>query len=578
MSNAFMTVKEDKKNYFMRIALMFFFCWMLCIMLCNTQLANAKAKDGKTDVYKSLSEEDRNFVDTAAELIGVPEDYKLKAYYVQSISDMLIIEWEKSDDVNLEVEAWFSLSGLHCIHFSFPLDYTTEEHEAYTEAELQELGLSMMKKLNPEINDGYELKEVIPHYGKDYLTCFSFRRKTNGLSVITPYKIYYENSFNFYIDSFSGKVMYANFNWDYDIEFPKAKTKISEKEAFEALVKELEQSVALKTVDYRDENGKLIDKIITPYFPILSASINVKTGKVTFEKDEDYKERVYSEFGDGDGYGDMVRSGDSDEDYKIHFKGRQIANSQVKDTIKKNKLISSEEALTKLNADKKLYISDKLTKKDIGLFETEDGFYWGIYMKNDVKNPGYYDEDHFDKDGNLVGYPSDRYYLIAAVDAENGQLILFNATSKKADSKKQLKYSKKKCKKIANKYVKSNFSEGFASSKLDRIGNSGDAYTFYYTRLSKDGIRFPENGIYVAVDRVSGKIIRYGYTWNNEADFSEAEMSTDYTKVAEIIYDIKDKNLVYYVEENKGQPRKAVLMYYYGINEFWTNVGNNDAD
>ncbi|MBR4341093.1 MAG: S-layer homology domain-containing protein [Lachnospiraceae bacterium] len=416
-------------------------------------------------------------------------------------------------------------------------------------------------RVEPDIKGKLNLKNCrYSNYNKTY--SLSFVRNENGIDLN-------DNGVSIVMDAFDATVTNYRLNWDFTVKIPKVESPISKEAAAEKVAKKVNMHLEYRLTYGSDGN----QKVFLAYNPDRTyVAVDAKNGKI-------YTEKVYWGSGtdfDG-GFNDEAEEATAEEsgsyDDSVKLSDAEIQKiGEIKD------IISSEEAVKLIKNNKKLYIDQNLTSADCRLYSSNGEYYWRIYL-SDNRPVNYDDYDEY----------TDYYRasLNASINAKTGKLISFSAYTKDyyvtEDGKApfEIAYTKKQCQKIFEEFVKETDPDKFEYLELnnvyeqkvyiynlynkdtdyDKVGG----YSYSYDRYYKD-IPFTANGVYGAVEAITGKITNYNVNWTdaelpepenligNEKAFESYISSDGFDLIYELVSKYEDKQSYYgYDKEVKAR-------------------------
>ncbi len=439
------------------------------------------------------------------------------------------------------------------IRYNFYNDKEGRSTPKYLKSELQSTAMDFIKKTVPAVADKIEFvkAESSGSYSSQYI--YTFRRVENKVPM--P-----DNTVTIGVNYDTGKVTSYDLNWLFGVKVPSADVKISEKEAAEKLGKKVTMKLSYQNAYETDDKGNTTIKAFLVYSPELSyASVNAKTGEVyttqnqwvsTLQTEENSKEAA------------------SDTAANRGLTDEEIAKiDELKGLISKDKAIKTVTDNSSLLLDKNANsISARLYKyRDYYIRENkdaEDKYVWNIYFSDPR-------EVNHEKGGDTY-----RAYASATVDAKTGKLISFNSSVKDSyyyglEGKElpKIKYSKNQGQTILEKFLKEQVPNLFGNTVLTAndgsyvIGYKGDTqiyggYYYNYDRVHEK-INYSYNGIYGAVDGITGKIYNFSYNWDENIQFESPKNIISAEKAFEY-YNLKDTfGLVYEINNIHSYNDKA---------------------
>lgn len=423
----------------------------------------------------------------------------------------------------------------------------------YLKSELQSTAMDFIKKIAPKVADKIELvkAESYGSYNSQYV--YTFRRVENKIPM--P-----DNAVTVGVNFETGVVTSYDLNWLFDVKVPSADVKISEKEAAEKLGKKVTMKLSYQNAYETDEKGNTTVKAFLVYQPELSyASVNAKTGEiyttqnqwVSTSKNESTKEAAADTAG---------RGGLTEEEIeKIE---------DLKGLISKDKAIKAVTGNTSLLLDKNAKsVSAHLYKyRDYYYIsenkDAEDRYVWNINFSDPR-------EVNSEKGGDTY-----RAYARATVDAKTGKLISFSSSVKDSyynglEGKElpKIKYSKKQGQTILESFLKNQIPNLFENSVLSAnegsyvIGFKGEkeiygGYYYNYDRVHEK-INYSYNGIYGAVDGITGKIYEFSYNWDENIQFESPKNIISPEKAYEYYSTMDTFGLIYEINNIHSYNDKA---------------------
>ena len=385
----------------------------------------------------------------------------------------------------------------------------------YIKSELEATSLEYLNKIYPSMKDCFRLTSS--GYDGTYENSYSYIYERVENKIGMP-----DNTVTISIsaEDKSLKSIYCNIIFGVDI--PDAKKEISKEKAAELLRKNLTMSLGYynKVETLSDGTEKI--KAYLAYRPNVSyISVDAKTGEVYTDRTE-WKYTSSHENMTGEAKDSATRDYD-----------QGLTEEEISKIEELSNLISKEDAIAKITKNKYLLLDNtakeitaSLTQRDTYLSKkegTKTDYYWNISFL-DPRKPDYNKNDIYRATANAV------------VNAKTGEIISYYASTKTADyensddlSKYKEMYADKKCQQIFETFVASINKERFKETKLvstfdeyivaynDKtriVGGLG----YHYSRFNQD-IEYSYNYIYGDVDKVTGKVYRYGYIWNDNVEF-----------------------------------------------------------
>ncbi|MDF2473182.1 MAG: hypothetical protein K0R21_964 [Anaerocolumna sp.] len=395
----------------------------------------------------------------------------------------------------------------------------------YLKSELKSTADQFLNKIAPNIykNVNYKTSTFQGVYGGQYI--YQYERVSNGIPM--P-----DNTISVGVNYETGKVASYYGNWLYDVKIPSADTKISESEAAAKIGKEVMMKLGYQNKYTTDKNGKTKIEAFLVYYPDQSyIAVDAKTGEVYKTQNEVIYDNYYSNTSSLEA-SDEVKGGLTEEEI---LKVEELSG-----------LISREAAIKAVTGNSSLLIDSNLKSITAKLYKRsnyynvsqEEVYVWDIYL-SDPREANYETGDIY------------RSYATASVDAKTGKILNFNASIKdyyNMDKKEwesvKVKYSMKQGQSILEKFVKAQIPDIFKNTVLTNnkesyvigIKEEKEVYGGYYYNYERvnEGVNYSANGIYGAVDGVTGKIYSFSYNWDKNITFESpknvisAEKAFDY--------------------------------------------------
>ena len=473
-------MKEKKRNTIIKLIATVF---MTAVMLFGA-LQAYEAHAGESD------SSEKALIAETEKLLELGDEFETD-YFDYDPEEGYSISWRASgpDARATSVEAGLDNKG-HLVRAYF-FDRRKSEKSCGTWEEMLKYAENIVNRLIPG-SEGC-LKVVDEHYEEEtadfYYYCF--RRVENGHEALL-------NLVDICVGKSDGKLVSVDIEWDYDIDFPASEVTVTAEEAWDKVL--AGTSLGLYYGLGRSlESGRNREWIYLAYMPEYGMlDVDAVNGSIT----------VF----------DTGARGDDELDLPDYYSedgpvfGTVIKESKVAKTVRKYGLKTLDEVVKGLLKNKYLLTDPDFTQRYALLTKGDNNdYYWDIMMVNGK----YYDDE---VDGSDIYSEKSRYYA-AIVDARTGELRYFRA-SEQEEAADKLKYSKKKCRKILEKFLKKEYA-GYSQVKLtgtEKIVYYGaqdlkltGSYRFSYTRFH-EGISLNTDGVIGGVDRVTGKI-NY-YYWN----------------------------------------------------------------
>lgn len=388
----------------------------------------------------------------------------------------------------------------------------------YLKSELKEKAEEFLLQIAPEIASKVEFMNATYEgiYSGNYV--YQYQRSFNGVS-------FPDNTVSVSVNSITGEVTEASIQWLYDVKLPTAKATVSLEDAAKLIKDNMKMKLVYRTDYYGiyDRSGNYQKKAFLVYEPTLSyISIDAKTGKVYLSRSE------WVDTGR-----DLNKATEAADEATAG--GAAPSNTLTEEELAKieelKHLISKAEAIEKVTKNKYLYIDKNLTSYSATLNKREEGkgktsYAWNISFSDPREVKYEKNEDSY------------RGYAYATVDAESGKILSYYSSVKNSyDYKNQkwlpvdIPYDKEEGKAVLEKFLNIEMKDYF---KLSTFTSETDGYVLYYKDMDQtpvyggynyqynrmnEGVEYPYNGIYGAVDGVTGKIYSVNAYWDHNVVF-----------------------------------------------------------
>ncbi len=467
--------------------------------------------DSKQEPTKTELE---NIINKVKSKISIPNDLSEFEYYFNTdsynSSAVWSLNWQnESNSKRITVQS--DQDGNILQYYS---DSSSDGNYApkYLKAELKSNADQFIKKIASDIYEGIEYvgAESQGTYSGQYV--YQYQRVENDIPM--P-----DNTISVGVNYETGKVVSYSSNWLYNIKIPSAEVLVSETEAIAKIGKEVTMKLEYQNSYTTDEDGKTKIKAFLVYSPDEAyAAVDAKTGEVYTTQDE-WIDRDQS----------ATTEGLADSSNKLD--GGGLTKEEITKVEELSDLISKEDAI-KVVTDNKSLLLDKSLKSISASLYKQSGYYDVGEKTKYVWNITLSDPRETDKNSG----DTYRAYASATVDAETGKLISFNANvkdyynmTKKEWESVKVKYSTEQGQKILEGFLKLQIPDLFKNSVLTDNKESyviaykdeHEVYGGYYYQYERvnEGINYSYNGIYGAVDGVTGKIYSYSYNWSEDITF-----------------------------------------------------------
>ncbi|BCN32343.1 S-layer homology domain-containing protein [Anaeromicropila herbilytica] len=394
----------------------------------------------------------------------------------------------------------------------------------YLKSELKSIADDFIKIIAPSVSGKIEYlsSSLDGAYSGQYT--YSYQRVENGIPM--P-----DNTVTVAVNSETKKVAGASINWLYNVSIPSKDVKLTKEQAADRMKDQLKMVLSYYIAYRIDLNGFTKSRVFLAYQPDLSyLSVDAKTGLIyktnsTWTVDNSENKQTLS---------------DSKKESSKADEGVTLTPNEISSIKELEGLLTKKEAVSKVTSCDSLYIDSNLKKATATLMKYEQNsskqshqYIWNINFT----------DPRTVKDGDKDTY---RAYANANVDAKTGKVLSFSASvpnsydigEDKWDDIK-VKYTKEQAKDIFEKFANTQIPNYFSNSKFYSDNNDYvvayskenpvyGGYSYNYKRVN-EGITYLYNGIYGAVDGVTGKIYEYSYDWEDNLSFESKKgaMSAD---------------------------------------------------
>ena len=471
-------------------------------------------------------------------LIDVPEEYTEFGWDFRGANNYSDASWNfywNDPEINGEISVSCDLEGRIISYNEY--NYNSSGRKALlpkvSPEELLPVATTFMEKTAPYLeNMDLRLREVqYPAVFYNHVYTYAFERYENDIPV--P-----ENTVYIQVNHVTGKVESFSASMTLDIDFTAPENKIGDEKAKEILSDVQKMNLSYRLKNEYDEEGKLVDRYAyLIYTPSLSyVSVDAATGKIYTERNTWTAVRN-SASGSLSSNKVMMDSMAKEESAEAEG-GYQLSEKELEQLAVLESLISKDEATKVILSDKDLYIHDNAYLEDARLSkryheprplkylaegeeaEKEEKYVWNLYFST----------------------PGEMYLgMNATVDAHDGTLLSYSADLpyvyhyEEYDIKEpEIKFTREQAVNIASEFLKKHQSEKFREVRVSSESeyapfkyvenDNGTTSAIYragninFVRVN-EGIDFTYNSFNMGVDRASGKITRYSYSWYDDITF-----------------------------------------------------------
>ncbi|MDD2484324.1 MAG: hypothetical protein PHQ50_04820, partial [Eubacteriales bacterium] len=418
------------------------------------------------------------------QVVTVPADYTEFSHYsytsdTENDSELIWnLTWQKPEDY-ASISATVDSAGNIMSLYQYKNDEDQQGLAKVTRAQAEVKAKEFLKKVYPkmasdmrEINRKDNILFSYDHY-------FEFALYANDLKVSFIKVSLSVNKYNGEISSFNGLTE--------GFSLPVLPTKtgaITKDAAVAAYLEKLGFELSYQSFyDYETQTLEIF-----PAYQISSSSkfVDAMTGEIV---DAYYNGNIY--------YGGSMDESKGKE--MGGFGGMELTEEEIAEIVKVSSLLSKSEAVAKIKALAPSNPGADYTVESASLtqqYTDPEVYIWNISFKD----------------------------IYANVNAKTGELLSYSYYTDVTGNQNN---TEEECKRIAEAYLKRIMPEKFANCEFSENQNIysiykteelPSSYSFKYDRV-ENGMTFSQNGLYVDVDRKSGRIQYYNCEWYENAEF-----------------------------------------------------------
>lgn len=465
-------------------------------------------------------------------LIDVPEEYTDFNWDFHGSNSYSNAYWNffwsdgNTGEVNVTCDTQGRITGYYIY------DYKNERNAKLPDVGPEELlpkAKDFIGKTAPHLKDmDLRLSETsYPSVFYNHAYTYEFTRYENDIPV--P-----ENTVSVSVNHITKEVDSMNVSVNADIKFEKPEKFISEDEAKNAVFKSQSMNLSYRLATEYDDEGKLTSRkaylIYTPAVSYLSA--DAESGKVYTERNT--WNSIKNSATNGALGGIMMDSSASkEESAESEEGGYRLSEQELEQLQILESLISKDEATNVIFKDADLYKPENAYLSDARLTKR---YYDAVPLSENGEKQGKYVWNLY------FSTPGEMYLgMNATVDAHDGKLISFSSDLPSVYHYEQfkleepeLRVSKEQAIEIASGFIKKHEPEKFENV---RYSSDSEYATFKYTEnevgdiipeyranrmvfvRQNEGVDFTYNSFNMGVDRATGKITRFSYSWYDDVEF-----------------------------------------------------------
>ncbi len=340
---------------------------------------------------------------------------------------------------------------------------------------------------------------------------------------------YYNNDINIALDTLSGEIWEYSTRWDGDIKFIDKNNIISLEKA-ENLYRE---KIGLDLIYKSNYSDRKTETFLVYGLLNEDIGINAKDGEVSALYNH------YPNYGEGEGMG-----GVEDESIKS-----ELSPDELKAVEGIEGLMSSGEA-------------EKVGREILGI--GVEYIVDSVSLYTDWRS----DEDYLWEMSFTKEFNSKNYYASVSINAKTKKLLSFYKESE-LNMDEKTKFSKEQSLEIGKEFIKKFNPDDYGNIELREKTIYGDdlqegnIYNYEFIRKI-DNSYVGEDGIFITVDAVNGKLIQYNLNWSNR-DFPSKENLISLDKAYDVLFNHIELELKYTTKENYDmdviEGKEAILIY-----------------
>lgn len=499
----------------------------------------AEGDTGLEDAIKSVKQ-----------LFDIPESFKDFSYSVNAHGDMKVWElnWRSKGDEGGSISAMVDNTGdvLNYYSYKYMDERSIKKLPKISKAEAQVKAEEIVKKASPGVFDSLKLVESNHQVSiNDQTYHFSYVRTYNGIEFPL-------NRITVAINRQTGELQSYSKEWTKDISFPSADKVLSLKEAQEAYIKNFGIRLTYNAATEKDDI-----RVYAAYTPIYNSNYYI---------DAISGEKVYM---GGVYYGGDYSRAEFDKQ-ALSLKGTGdvvLTPEEIKAVEEVSKLITQENAEKIARELKVLELDDTFTLERASLYRnwiSKTGFNWNLYFSRKPDDQG-------------KNYAS----VSVSINASTGEITSFG-TDYAVDEDSNAKFDKDAAKKEVEKFINSIQADKFKETEYDEVSaepvklpenQEPKFYSFKYVRKVND-VLFPDNGITVGINAVTGKIVNYNLDWY-DVEFPSVENVIELEQIYETFfkeiglklqYNMQRSDMVYVKSPGQNVDAQKEVKLVYAVN------------
>jgi hypothetical protein len=487
-----------------------------------------------------------NAIKIANTKFTVPQDYKFSSSIsTDNKKNIFNLNWNSSNtlepgSINVRVDETGTIIGYSKYSQS---DYIqTKKLPKFSRQEAKTKADAYIKGIDPTLSGNIKYEENAQSNIMDTSYYLNYYRVVNGVP-------FYNDRVTVTINRETGALQDFNRQWTDNLTFPAVTGTLSVKNAQEAYVKNL----GLKLI-YKYTNTDDVLKTYAVYTPIYdngNYGVNALTGEL---------QRISNNYY---GFNESAMMADNTKDIRAASGIVQLSPDELKAVQNASELMSLDEAEKIARSSKFLSITTNSKLESYNLntnWPSKEDYIWSLQFNKPASDKTKYNE-----------------YTSVTVNAKTGEITGFYRGVPAADNTTtKVKGDLVTAKAAVDTFLQENYPQYYRQAQYDKLasesninGSSDTTYNFIYSRIV-NGIIFPDNGLNVTYDNVSGTITGFNLTWFNIA-FPSVDKAIGTTAACEKLFGSVGLNLNYkseYTENieaikiaNPAEISKVVLVY-----------------
>lgn len=434
-----------------------------------------------------------NAIKIAKTKFTIPDDYK----FTSSIStdnkkNIFNLYWRSADtidsgSINVRINENGTIIGYNKYSQS---DYIqTKKLPKFSRQEAKTKADAYIKGIDPTLPDKIKYEENAQNNIMDTNYYLSYYRVVNGIP-------FYNDRVTVNINRETGALQDFSRQWTDNLTFPALTGTLSVKKAQYAYGKNLGLKLIYK-YSYTDEVLKAY-AVYTPVYDNGNYGVNALTGELQRTFNNYYF--GYDESAMPTAVSKNMRAGSADV---------QLSPDELKAVQNASKLMSQEEAEKIARSSKFLNITAESKLQSYYLntnWPAKDDYVWSLHFNKPAGDKNKYDE-----------------YTNVAINAKSGEITSFNRGVQVTDNTTKPKGDITAAKAIVEAFLQENYPQYFRQVQYDKLASesylndsTNTSFNFVYSRLV-NGTAFPDNGLNMTYDNVSGTITNFNLSWFNIA-------------------------------------------------------------